>query len=84
MLKRKNIREKGKLGLSKLFQEINVGDKVALVRNLSFTKDFPDRFQGKTGTVAEQRGESFIVKFFDGDVPKQVVVKRINLKKLSN
>lgn len=84
MLKRKRVREQGKLGLSKLFQDINIGDKVALVRNLSFTKDFPDRFQGKTGVVSEQRGESFVVKFLDGNVPKSNIVKRINLKKLSN
>ncbi len=84
MLKRKQVREKGKLGLSKLFTEINIGDKVALVRNLSFTKDFPERFQGRTGTVLEQRGEGFVVSFHDGKVEKKLVVKRINLKKLSN
>ena len=84
MLKRKPVREKGKLGLSRLFTDIQVGNKVALVRNLSFTKDFPDRFQGKTGIVTEQRGDSLIVEFHDGNVPKSVVVKRINLKKLSN
>lgn len=84
MLKRKNIREKGKLGLSKLFTDIKIGDKVALVRNLSFTKDFPDRFQGKTGTVVEERGESYMVNFYDGKVEKNVMAKRINLKKLSN
>jgi len=84
MLKRKNIREKGKLGLSKLFVNMNVGDKVALVRNLSFTKDFPQRFQGKTGNVIEKRGASLLVKIYDGKRPKTLVVKRINLKKLSN
>ena len=84
MLKRKIQRERGKLGLSKLFLDINPKDKVALVRNLSFTMDFPVRFQGKTGVVKEQRGDSFVVEFHDGKVPKSVVVKRINLKKLSN
>ena len=84
MLKRKNIREKGKLGLSKLFAIINPGDKVSLVRNLAFTKDFPKRFQGKTGTVFETRGVSCIVKIRDGKRHKSLVVKRINLKKLSN
>ena len=84
MLRRKVQRERGKIGLSKLFADIKVGDKVSLVRNLSFTRDFPPRFQGKTGIVAAQRGESFVVKFLDGKVPKSVIAKRINLKKLSN
>ncbi len=80
--KSKSIRERGKLGLSKLFASINEGDKVTLVRNLSFSKDFPDRFQGKTGTVMGKRGVSLIVKIYDGKKPKTLVVKRINLKKL--
>ena len=84
MIKRKPVREKGKLRLSSLFMEIGIGDKVALVRNLSFTKDFPKRFHGKTGVVKEKRGESYIVDFYDGKMPKSVIVKRINLKKLPN
>ncbi|MFC1685705.1 50S ribosomal protein L21e [Nanoarchaeota archaeon] len=84
MLKRKSIREKGKLGLSKLFVKMQPGDKVSLIRNLTFTQDFPKRFQGKTGTVLESRGISCVVKIYDGKRPKTLIVKRINLKKLSN
>jgi len=84
MLKRKTVREKGKVGLSKLFANIQIGDTVALVRNLSFTSDFPKRFQGKTGKVSGKRGMSLIVEIYDGKRPKTLIVKRINLKKLSN
>lgn len=84
MLKRKKIRQRGKLGLSKFFASFKVGDKVALVRNLSFTKDFPVRFHGKTGTVMGEQGKSLVVKIYDGRRKKSLVVKRINLKKLSN
>lgn len=84
MLKGKTIRERGKLGLSKLYANIQIGDKVALVRNPSFTRDFPERFHGKTGMVSELRGASCVVNIKDGKRPKSLVVKRINLKKLSN
>lgn len=84
MIKRKSIREKGKVRTSDLFREVKIGDKVALVRNLSFTMDFPKRFHGKTGVIREKRGLSYIVDFYDGKMPKSVVVKRINLKKLPN
>lgn len=84
MLKRKSIREKGKTRLSDLFKEMNIGDKVSLVGNHSFTRDFPQRFHGKTGVIKEKRGAGYIVDFYDGKRQKSVVVKRINLKKLSN
>lgn len=84
MLKGKLIRERGKLGLSKLYANIQIGDKVSLIRNSSFTRDFPVRFHGKTGVVLETRGGSYVVKINDGKRSKRLVVKRINLKKLSN
>ena len=84
MLKRKSIREKGKLSLSKLFADIKEGDKVALVKNHSYTADFPKRFQGKTGLVTGTRGRSYLVNIYDGKRQKSLVVKRINLKKLYN
>jgi len=84
MVRKKNVRGRGKIGLSRLFVGVNVGDKVALVRNLSFTRDFPERFQGKTGTVIGERGSSRLVRIYDGKRQKTLIVKRINLKKLSN
>jgi len=84
MLKRKIVRERGKLSLSKLFSDLNVGDKVALVRDLAFKTSFPARMQGKTGIVTEKRGNGFVVDFYDGNKLKRITAKKINLKKLSN
>jgi len=80
----KSIRQKGKLALSKVFADIKIGDKVALVRNLSFPPAFPEHFHGRTGTVAAKQGKSLVVSFYDGNVEKKIVAQKIHLKKLSS
>ena len=84
MSKAKSIREKGKLGLSKIFANIKPGDKVALIRNLSFSRSFPERYQGKTGVVMKAEGDALIVKIKDGNREKLFSAKKIHLKKLSS
>jgi len=84
MLKQKSVRERGKLSLSKLFSELNEGDKVSLVRDLSFKPSFPLRFQGKTGKIVEKSGRSYVVELYDGNKLKKITATRINLKKLQN
>ncbi|MEM2956135.1 MAG: 50S ribosomal protein L21e [Candidatus Pacearchaeota archaeon] len=82
MLSHKKIRQKGKLGLSRVFAEINIGDKVALVKDLSYRCGFPIRFQGKTGKVIGKQGKSLIVSINDGRKDKKFIVQKIHLKKL--
>ena len=84
MLKQKQVRQRGKLGLSKLYSNMNIGDKVALVRDLSFKTSFPERMHGRTGIIVEKRGEGFVVDVKDGTKIKKITAKKINLKKLSN
>jgi ribosomal protein L21E len=84
MLSHKKIRAKGKTGLSKIFAEINVGDKVALVNNLSFRRAFPERFHGRTGTVIARQGKSLVVCIKDGGKEKKFMAQKIHLKKLSS
>ena len=84
MLAHKEIRRKGKLPLSKVFAEIKLGDKVALVKDLSFRSTFPDRFQGRTGAVIGKQGKSLIVLIKDGQKEKKFITQRIHLKKLSS
>ncbi len=84
MLKRKRIRQKGKLGLSKVFSNISIGDKVALIRDLSFNASFPERFQGRTGTVIEKQGRSLVVLVKEGSMEKKFITQKIHLKKLSS
>ena len=82
MLKRKKIREKRRIRLSQYFQELKQGDRVALIRNLSFKASFPERMQGKTGTVVGKRGRAYIVRLLNGKIHKTLTIKPIHLKKL--
>jgi len=84
MLSHKRIRQKGKLGLSKVFKDIKPGDRVALIRYLSLTAAFPERFQGRTGVVVGKQGKSMIVMVYDGNKEKKLVIQKIHLKKLSS
>jgi large subunit ribosomal protein L21e len=84
MLDRKEIRKKGKTGMSRFFFDIKAGDKIALIRDLSFTAPFPKRFQGKTGVVTGIQGKSVTLKVYDGGKEKKFVIQKIHLKKLSS
>ena len=82
MLKRKPLRQRGKISMKEYFKSFKTGDKIALVRNLSFNADFPQRMQGKTGVVIEKRGRAYVVRVNDLNMEKHYVVKPINMKKL--
>jgi len=82
MIEHKRIRERGKVCLSKLFQELKEGDKVAVIRNLSFPASFPERLQGLTGIITEKRGRSYVVRIMTGNKEKQFIIQKIHLKKL--
>ncbi|MBI2047068.1 50S ribosomal protein L21e [Candidatus Pacearchaeota archaeon] len=84
MLKRKNIRERGKLGLSRYFQRFNEGDKVAVKRELSLKAKFPRRIQGRTGIITGERGNSYIVSIMDYKQEKSFIIEPIHLKKIKN
>jgi len=82
MLKHKRIREKGKLSLGRYFQELKPGQRVAIVRNLSYKANFPSRLQGKTGTIIETRGKAFVVSLMNGRKEKKFILKREHIKKI--
>lgn len=82
MKKRKMIREKGKVRLSRYFQTLNNGDRVCVVRELSQRGSFPSRIQGKTGVIESKRGKSYIVKLMDYNQEKRYIIQAIHLKKL--
>jgi large subunit ribosomal protein L21e len=82
MLKRKKIRERGKTRLSKYFQALNIGDRVAVVKELSERAVFPNRIQGKTGIVSGKRGRAYIVKIKDIEKEKLFIINPIHLKKI--
>lgn len=82
MVKRKNIRKRGKLSFSSSFQELKEGDNVAVIAEISVQPAFPKRLQGRTGVVEGKRGREFIVKINDGNKEKRFIINPIHLKKV--
>ena len=69
----KRVREKGKLGLSRLLAEYEVGDKVVINIDPAIHKGMPHkRFQGKVGTIVERRGKAYIL-----DIPQRKTSKLV-------
>lgn len=82
MAKRKSVRTRGKLQLSKYFQEFKEGDSVAVIREKSIKSSFPVRLQGRTGIVEVKRGKSYVVKIKDQAKEKRFIIEPIHLKKI--
>jgi len=82
MLKRKNIRQKGKISFSRFFRDFKEGDKVAIVRELSIPLDYLKRIQGRTGVIKAKRGNSYEVSLKELNKPKTYFIKPVHLKKI--
>lgn len=80
---KKNIRERGKLSLSKYFQTFNDGEKVCLSVEPSVQKGiyFP-RFMGKAGTIKRKNGTCYEVDIKDHNKQKTIIVHPVHLKRL--
>ncbi|HLF53950.1 MAG TPA: 50S ribosomal protein L21e [Candidatus Nanoarchaeia archaeon] len=83
MVKRKNIRTRGKIQLSRYFQSFKEGDNVSVVKDVSIDSNFPERMQGRTGIVTEKRGRAYIVKIMDSNKEKKFIIEPIHLKKIT-
>ena len=79
---KKKIRTKGKLRLSRIFQQLKKGDRVAVVRELAEKSGFPKTLQGRSGIVEGKKGRAYIVKIQQGKMEKRFIIKPIHLKKL--
>ena len=82
MANKKHIRTKGKLQLSKYFQELNIGDSVAINREKSINFSFPKRLQGRTGKIEGKRGKVYMVLINDQNKEKRFLIEPIHLKKI--
>lgn len=82
MSKKKPVRTRGKLSLSRYFQELKKGDTVAVVREPAVQSSFPLRLQGRTGFVEGKRGKSYVVKIKDIKKEKTFLIQPIHLKKI--
>jgi large subunit ribosomal protein L21e len=84
MVRKKSIRTRGKMQLSKYFQELEAGDFVSVVREWSETCNFPERLQGRTGIVEGKRGRACVVKIKDQNKEKIFLIEPIHLKKIEH
>ncbi|MEK6913685.1 MAG: 50S ribosomal protein L21e [Nanoarchaeota archaeon] len=82
MVDRKPIRKRGKLQLSRYFQELKEGDFVAISREQTVASAFPKRLQGITGVVEGKRGRAYMIKIKDGNKEKRLLIEPIHLKKI--
>lgn len=82
MVKRKPIRTRGKLQLSRWFQELKKGDSVSVIKEHSVESNFPKRLQGRTGIVEERRGKVYVIKVKDQNKEKKFLIEPIHLKKI--
>ena len=81
-MKKKPVREKGKLKFSRYFQEFRDGDRVSIVREVSVNSNFPERFQGRSGVIDGRRGRAYSVRINDQNKEKIFLIEPIHLRKL--
>lgn len=84
MANRKLTRTRGKIQLSRYFQELKKGDSVTVIRERSLPASFPRRLQGRTGKVEKRVGKSYVVKIKDQTKEKEFLIPPIHLKKIKD
>jgi len=82
MVEVKKSRKKGKISFNRYFQKLKEGEIVAVVREISLRPRFPQRLQGRTGTIAEKRGKAYLVKINDKNKEKSYLIEPIHLRKI--
>ena len=82
MVKKKKIRTRGKIQLSRYFKEFEKNDNVAVVRESAIDSNFPKRLQGRTGIIKEKQGEVYFVAIKDENKKKKFLIHPIHLKKI--
>ncbi len=79
---RKHIKDKGKLKLSRYFQDFKIGDRVTLLAESSIQKGmYHPRFHGKRGIVKGTQGKCYEVEIKDIKKTKTLIVHPVHLKR---
>ncbi len=81
-MRKKKVRTRGKLQLSRWFQELKKGDSVAIIKEPAVQSSFPTRLQGRTGLIEDRKGKAYIVKIKDQNKEKKFLIEPIHLKKI--
>jgi len=80
---KKNMREKGKVSLTKFFQVFKINERVILKAEPAIQKGmYFRRFHGKTGLVKGMKGKCYEVSVKDGGKEKILIVHPVHLKKI--
>ena len=82
MIKRKTLKNKGKIKLSRYFQEFKKGERVAVISELALQPRFPQKLQGRTGIIESKRGSSYILKIKDLNKEKIYIIHPVHLMRL--
>jgi large subunit ribosomal protein L21e len=78
----KRVRERGKLGLSRLLTKYEMGDKVVVNIDSAIHKGMPHkRYQGKVGTVIEKRGKACVIEIPQSKTVKLIIATSEHLRK---
>jgi large subunit ribosomal protein L21e len=80
-LLKKKPRERGKIKLSKLLHEYQLGTQVVIKIDPSVHKGMPHRrYHGKVGTVIERKGRSYVLSVTQGEATKEIIVRPEHLE----
>jgi large subunit ribosomal protein L21e len=78
----KSVRDRGRIGLSRLLTVYEPGEKVVIHIDAGVHKGMPHRrYQGKVGTVVGRRGRAYIVEVPHSKTVTQLVALPEHLKK---
>ncbi len=76
-------RMRGKLGITKILKEFNVGDRVAIKIEPSFHYGMPHpRYHGRVGVVVGKRGRCYEVKLETDKGEKLLIAHPVHLIKV--
>lgn len=80
---RKDVRERGKISITRFLQTFNDNDKIQLIAEPAFQKGmyFP-RFHGKAGIIKHKKGSCYEVHIMDGGKHKKLIVHPVHMKKI--
>ncbi|MFP4118051.1 MAG: 50S ribosomal protein L21e [Candidatus Woesearchaeota archaeon] len=81
----KPVTDKGKLSLTRFFQEFSEGERVVLKAESSYQKGmYMPRFHGKNGIVKKKIGRCYEIAFKDSGKDKKAIIHPVHLKRMSH
>ncbi|MBW2992938.1 50S ribosomal protein L21e [Candidatus Woesearchaeota archaeon] len=79
----KKTRAKGKISITKYFQEFDKGDKVLLAAEPAIQVGmYNPRFHSKVGIIESKRGHCYNIQIKDGGKEKILVVHPVHLRRI--